>query len=128
MAGHGDRSKRGYVTSELRQERKFAGGVRWQTPSVTKNEWDTGRSAEVGSLLRDVQGFEGVAAVIEAMRTDLLAHPGAWENHDLDRFLAALAALTGSVDALMANRNETVPDLPSWSLMAELLVGASGYE
>lgn len=56
------------------------------------------------------------------------ANPGAWEKHNLERFLDALAALTGSVDALMANRNEAVPDSPSWSLIAELLVGASGYE
>ena len=79
-------------------------------------------------MLQDVRGFQDVAAVIEAMRTDLLANPGAWENHNLERFLDALAALTGSVDALMANRNEALPDLPSWSLIAELLVGASGYE
>ncbi len=62
------------------------------------------------------------------MRADLADHPHEWENHTLERYLDALAAMIDSVDSLLANRGENLPKQPSWALIAELLVGASGYE
>jgi hypothetical protein len=103
--------------------RKFA----WQGWLMT-GQWETGRSADVGPLLDNVTSWEDVAEVLAAMQTDLAANPEAWENNTLDRYLDALAALFGSVESLHANRGEEAPDQPSWRLVAELLVGATGYE
>jgi len=50
------------------------------------------------------------------------------ENHTLDRFLDALAACLDAVPPLHANRGEQLPTQPTWKLLAELLVMASGYE
>ena len=55
-------------------------------------------------------------------------NPHAWENDTLELFLETFAALIGSADQLMVNRGERPPVTPTWALLAELLVGASGYE
>lgn len=92
------------------------------------NQWETGRSAEVGDLLDHVHDHRDLARVVEVMRADLLAHPNEWENHTLERYLEGLAALVDDLDGLLANRGEEMPERPSWALIAELLTGASGYE
>ncbi len=91
-------------------------------------EWETGRPAYVGNLLDEVVRHRDVAQVVEAMLADLRAHPGDWENATLDRYLDALAALIDSVDSLLVNRGQKPPNRPNWRLVAELLVGATGYE
>ncbi|MEV6272932.1 hypothetical protein AB0L64_37585 [Kribbella sp. NPDC051936] len=92
------------------------------------NQWQTGRPANAGDLLDQVHDHRDLARVLEAMRADLLDHPHEWENHTLERYLDALAAIIGSLDSLLANRGENLPEQPTWALIAELLVAASGYE
>jgi phage gp37-like protein len=62
------------------------------------------------------------------MLTDLLAHPDEWENTTLDRFLEALAASWEGIPGLYQNRGEQFPEAPTWKMIAEALVMASGYE
>ncbi len=62
------------------------------------------------------------------MRADLHAHPAEWENHTLERYLDALAAIIDSVDNQLRNRGEDQPPQLDWALLARLLVGATGYE
>jgi hypothetical protein len=76
----------------------------------------------------DVRDWTDVAAVVQAMLANLDANPHTWENDTLERFLEAFAALIGSADQLMVNRDEQPPVTPTWALFTELLVGASGYE
>jgi hypothetical protein len=50
--------------------------------------YDTGRFAEVSDLdLAKVHSHTDVARIVEQMHNDLRAHPDAWENPTLDRFL-----------------------------------------
>ncbi|NJC10871.1 hypothetical protein F4558_000697 [Micromonospora profundi] len=46
----------------------------------------------------------------------------------LDRVLDALSALLEALPSLYANRGDSLPDQPNWTIFAELLVMASGYE
>jgi hypothetical protein len=62
------------------------------------------------------------------MLDDLRGHPTEWENHPLDRFLEALAAHLDALPHGYANRGEPFPAQPTWQLLAEVLVAASGYE
>ncbi|GAA1597418.1 hypothetical protein GCM10009804_62330 [Kribbella hippodromi] len=89
------------------------------------DQWQSGRSADVGELLDRVGDHRDLARVLEVMRAD---HLHEWENQTLERYLGALAAIVGSLDGLLANRGEDLPEQPSWALVAELLVAASGYE
>lgn len=92
-----------------------------------KGPYDTGRFAEVGDLSA-VSSNNDVAEVVHRMLTDLLVHPDAWENATLDRFLEALAASWLGIPGLYRNRGEDFPQAPTWKMVAEALVMASGYE
>lgn len=89
---------------------------------------ETGRTAVVGDLLDEVRDHHDLARVVEAMRADLVEHPYEWENNDLERYLDGLAGIADGLDGLLGNRGDDLPVQPSWALIAELLVGASGYE
>ncbi|MEU4426179.1 hypothetical protein AB0F81_36630 [Actinoplanes sp. NPDC024001] len=90
---------------------------------------DTGRFADVAEPdLARVQSHTDVARIVELMLADLRAHPQAWENPTLERFLDALAAGLDDLGALHTNRGEAMPSEPSWKLLAECLVMATGYE
>ena len=47
--------------------------------------------------IRAVNTHADLAAIIEAMRDGLTEHPDEWENHTLECFLDALAALTDAL-------------------------------
>lgn len=82
--------------------------------------YETGRAAEVTGL-DDVASADDAAEIVAQMLSDLRAHPAAWENPTLERFLDALeaslnaAARTGAAD-------------PTWRTLSKILVQASGYE
>jgi hypothetical protein len=87
--------------------------------------YGTGRFADVNGL-DQVQSHMDVARIVEQMLDDLRAHPDEWENFTLDRFLDALAAC---LDALLSpDSAEPMPTQPTWKLLAETLVRATGYE
>jgi hypothetical protein len=45
-----------------------------------------------------------------------------------ERYLAGLSAPIRDVDGLLSRRGEQLRERPSWALIAELLVGGTGYE
>jgi hypothetical protein len=85
-----------------------------------------GRAADVPAAdVASAESRSDVARVVERMLVDLRAHPTAWENPSLERFLEALAAcLVDGVGAV----HEDGAGAPTWTLLAEVLVAASGYE
>ncbi|MER5457785.1 hypothetical protein ABT008_23710 [Micromonospora sp. NPDC002389] len=91
------------------------------------NPYETGRFADVGELDR-VASHSDVARVVEEMLSDLRQHPDQWENPTLERFLDALSASLSALPNSYANAGEELPEQPSWKLLAEVLVTASGYE
>jgi hypothetical protein len=89
--------------------------------------YDTGRFADVTGL-DQVATHADVAGIVEQMLADLRAHPTDWENATLERFLDALAACLDGLPSRYTNQAEQLPDQPTWQLLAEVLVTASGYE
>ena len=88
--------------------------------------YETGRAAEVD--VSRVTGREDVVDVVRAMATDLRKHKDDWQNAALDTYLDALASSIEEIDEIYPDRGEVVPDQPSWQLVAQLLVMATGYE
>jgi hypothetical protein len=88
--------------------------------------FETGRPAQVDATTVDSR--EDAVGVVLAMLNDLRKNPDAWQNASLPDFLEALAAAVEDLDQTYADRGELLPDQPSWRLVAELLVRASGYE
>jgi hypothetical protein len=88
--------------------------------------YEIGRPAEVD--VHNVTNRDDVVGVINAMVNDFRKNPDAWENATLDRFLDSLAMSIEGVEQGYAQRGEVAPAQPSWQLIADLLVQASGYE
>jgi hypothetical protein len=88
--------------------------------------YETGRPAEVD--VPDVTTRDDVVVVIQDMLNDLRKNPDAWENASLGPYLEALAASIEDVEQIYSERGEAAPSQPSWQLVADLLVRASGYE
>jgi len=93
------------------------------------SSFDTGRPADIDpDDLANVADHDDLARVIERMLADLRKHPGEWENNTLERYLDALAAQLQALPALYSNLGEPLPDQPTWRVVAEILLGATGYE
>lgn len=75
-----------------------------------------------------VKTREDFVRFLQALNVDLRANGSEWENPTLPDFLDGLYAWTESLDGFFANRNEPIPTDPSWSLVAQMLVAARGYE
>jgi hypothetical protein len=85
-----------------------------------------GRLAQVD--LDGVVSRDDIVDVLRTMINDFRKNPDAWENTTLDNFLDGLASAIEGLDQTYAERGEVAPAQPSWQLIAELLVAASGYE
>jgi hypothetical protein len=96
------------------------------TRVLNVNVYETGRPADVDPS--SVTTRQDAVVFVNDMLQDLHAHPDSWENSTLDRFLEALAASLDCIELGYRNRGEELPTQPTWQLLAELLVMASGYE
>lgn len=84
----------------------------------------------VGEELRfdfEVEGVEGVLAVIDALREDLESNPEDWENGTLDRYLEGLAASIRSLPSAYTNLGVPEPR-PDRRFLADALRAARIYE
>jgi hypothetical protein len=88
--------------------------------------FEKGRPAEVDPS--SVTTRDDVVGIVHAMANDLRKNPDAWENVLLESYLDGLAAAMEDIEQTYASRGETAPEQPSWKLVAQLLVSASGYE
>ena len=88
--------------------------------------YETGRPAEVDT--KEIATREEAVGVIMAMLNDLRKHRDDWQNASLEDFLEALAASMEDLDQTYAERGEKLPDQPTWQMVANLLVAASGHE
>jgi uncharacterized NAD(P)/FAD-binding protein YdhS len=51
-----------------------------------------------------------------------------WENSDLRSYLEAMAAWTEDMDGYYRNSGQSLPQQPSWKILAEILLAARVYE
>ena len=66
---------------------------------------------------------------LRALKADLVANPGDWENPTLGGYLAGMAEFARDIEGYYANRRESVDlEAPSWRVMAEILVAARVYQ
>lgn len=86
--------------------------------------YETGRAADVDPS--GVQTREDFAHFLSAVLTDFRAEGASeWENGTLDRFLDGFAAFA---DARIIDVPELQQEHASWSLFAEMVQAATGYE
>ena len=75
-----------------------------------------------------VRTREDLVVFLEELRRDLRGNREAWENDDLEAYLEALQAVLADWRGRFANRGETIPEDPTWALLAEVLLAATVYE
>ena len=91
-------------------------------------QWRTGRFAHVDRASQ-VASRQDAQRVIAQMRADLAGRGSReWENPTLDRFLEALEAVLDGLPGQLAMQGEAETAQPSWGLLAQVLVAATGYE
>lgn len=90
--------------------------------------WQTGRFAHVDRA-GQVESRQDAQRVIAQMRADLAGRGSReWENPTLDRFLGALEAVLDGLPSQVAMQGEAETAQPTWGLLAQVLVAATGYE
>jgi hypothetical protein len=93
-----------------------------------ETRWRTGRFADVADS-EQVSTREDVQRVIAQMRADLAGRGWReWENPTLDRFLEAMEAVLDSLPGRLASQGHAEPAQPDWTLIAQILIAATGYE
>jgi hypothetical protein len=75
-----------------------------------------------------VETREDLVAFIELLREEFAKAGHQWENPTLETYLEAMQAVLIDWKGRFINRSETVPKVPSWRLIAEVLLAASAYE
>jgi hypothetical protein len=83
---------------------------------------------ELNERVTTIRTREDLVAFIHVLRDDFVATPAGWENPDVERYLEALAAWTSDMEGYFKNRGERIPDVPTWRLVAEMLLAAKYYE
>ncbi|WP_433389568.1 DUF7660 family protein [Micromonospora sp. KLBMP9576] len=91
--------------------------------------YETGRFTNIRpDEVNHVTTHTDAAEIVGRMLTDLRAHPTEWENHTLERFLAALQSSLKALPGLYRNRGDHFPDPPTWKEFTEALIMATGRE
>lgn len=75
-----------------------------------------------------IRSKEDLADFVESLRDDLLRDPDSWENPTLERYLDAMAAWIRSMDSYYTNVGQQPPEIPDWSIFADILSAAKIYE
>jgi len=71
---------------------------------------------------------EELAAFLDNLADSLVEEPEVWENDTLERFLRAWSAWIGDMDGYFAHQGLSAPEVPSWQLVAQMLLAARVYE
>lgn len=75
-----------------------------------------------------VQTREDFVAFLEALRGELAADPGAWNNRDLPSYLEAMSAWTQDMDGYYASTGKELSNLSPWRVLADIMMAARIYE
>ena len=75
----------------------------------------------------EVRSREDLVQFVTSLRNELVSG-SEWENDTLDRYLEALAGFTQDLHGAYENQGEQVPEQPTWSTVARMLLAATAYE
>ena len=75
-----------------------------------------------------IQSRTDFITLLRTLLRELRDKPETWENRTLPQFLEALAAWIEDLDGFYRNQGRSVPDQPSWEMLAEMLLAARVYE
>lgn len=65
---------------------------------------------------------------VRELCTDLETSAEHWENSDLRSYLAAMASWIEDMEGYYQKSGQSLPQQPSWKILAEILLAARVYE
>ncbi len=72
-------------------------------------------------LRQAIETREDFVVFVQSLREYLQEHGASWKNIDLDAYLEALAAYTDRLGSIYDMASSTLPEQPTWKLVADLL-------
>ncbi len=75
---------------------------------------------ESRELLDTISSKEDLAVLIDWLQQDWEGSGGEWENPDIGRYLAAMAAWLRDIDRYYRNVGQPIPTTPTWKTIAEI--------
>lgn len=76
----------------------------------------------------NVSTRDELVAFAKSLAADFRENPDAWENTTVDAYLEAFAAWVEDMDGFYLNQGESIPESPSWRVVADMLMAAKMYE
>jgi hypothetical protein len=83
---------------------------------------------DLNGMLEEINSKDDLALLVDQLRWDLDRNPEAWENANLASFLEAMSAWLRDMDGYYLNLGKTVPTLPTWRTIGEILLASRIYE
>ncbi len=113
----------------------YARQVSDETPAVRDSRGQWGRDSEADHSFaalceqqEEIETREDFVRFAHALQADLRDHPASWENPSLESYLEALEAVANSIGQGFKNRGLSLPDQPTWRIIADILLTARIYE
>lgn len=79
-------------------------------------------------MINDITSKEDFIEFLSALRKDLATNNDDWENPTLERYLEGMESWVGTMDAYYTNTNQTIPEQPTWKMIANILYASKIYE
>jgi hypothetical protein len=89
---------------------------------------DSRRWRHIAMNAEDVVTWRDLAQFLRGLERRVEVEPNSVENNSLPSFLEAASAWVDAMEGIAMNRNQPVPDQPTWSLVAEIFDAALIYE
>jgi len=87
------------------------------------------KKMDIHDLAESIKTKEDFENFLKLLAKDFEENPKDWENGTLKAFLEALHAYTEDVEGFYKNMGIPFePETPTWSVFAQLLLGAKVYE
>ena len=83
---------------------------------------------ELHERVNRIKTRQDLSQFVGALREDLAANPGRWENPTLDRFLEAMKAWIEGMEGYYKNTGQPPADAPTWKTFGDILMAATIYE
>lgn len=83
---------------------------------------------KLNQTLQSISSSQDLAGFLRELLEDYCSNSDNWENHDLERFLAAASAWLADMEGYYVNRDGEPPQQPTWKTIGEIFLAAKYYE
>lgn len=79
-------------------------------------------------MINEIRTKEDLLKFLSALRKDLVINKENWENPTLESYLEAMEAWVEGMESYYVNTNQSIPEQPTWRVLADILYASKIYE